>query len=96
LVLKKVLSKDKTFFKMLHYSDLRLLTGFMSAAFIDITSSEGFVYLGNYLLVVKGSCDIEGVTLAKDWMVVGKTVEPSPYKVAASQGSSCLAMGVSF
>jgi hypothetical protein len=70
--------------------------GGMTAAFVEITSSDDYVYSGNYLLVLKGSCDIEGVTVAKDWIVVGKTVVPRPYKVAATNGSSCLAMGVSF
>jgi hypothetical protein len=71
-------------------------TGGMTAAFIDITSAGDYAYRGNYLLVLKGSCDIEGVTLAKDKLVVGKTVTPRSYKVAASTGSACLAMGVSF
>jgi hypothetical protein len=71
-------------------------TGGMTAAFIDITSAEDYVYRGNYLLVLKGSCDIEGVTIPKDKLVVGKTVTPRSYKVAASTGSTCLAMGVSF
>lgn len=70
--------------------------GGMSAAFVEITSSEDYVYQGNYLLVLRGSCDIEGVTYPKDRLVVGKTVEPRPYKIAASKDSACLAMGVSF
>ena len=70
--------------------------GGMSAAFVEITSSADYVYVGNYLLVVKGSCEIQGATFAKDWLVVGRTVKPRPYKIAASKHSSCLAMGVSF
>jgi hypothetical protein len=70
--------------------------GGMTAAFIDITSAGDYVYQGNYLLVLEGSCDIEGVTIAKDKLVVGKTVTPRSYRVAASSGSTCLAMGVSF
>jgi hypothetical protein len=70
--------------------------GGMTAAFIDITSAGDYVYQGNYLLVLEGSCDIEGVTIAKDKLVVGKTVTPRSYKVAATSGNACLAMGVSF
>jgi len=70
--------------------------GGMSAEFIEISSSKAYHYTGNYLLVVKGSCDIEGVTFGEDMVVVSKTVEPQPYKVTASKGSTCLAMGVSF
>lgn len=71
-------------------------TGGMTAAFIEITSTENYDYQGNYLLVLKGSCDIEGVTLAKGKLVVGKTITPRSYKVTATGGSTCLAMGVSF
>jgi hypothetical protein len=70
--------------------------GGMNAEFIEITSAKVYDYTGNYLLVVKGSCDIEGITFGEDRVVVSKTVEPQPYKVSASKGSSCLAMGVSF
>lgn len=70
--------------------------GGMSAEFIDTTSSKAYDYTGNYLLVVKGSCEIEGMTFGEDMLVVSKTIEPQPYGVAASKGSSCLALGVSF
>jgi ChrR Cupin-like domain len=70
--------------------------GGMSAEFIETTSSKAYEYTGNYLLVVKGSCDIEGMTFGEDRVVVSKTIEPQPYEVTASKGSTCLAMGVSF
>jgi hypothetical protein len=72
--------------------------GGMSAEFIEIASSKtkAYEYAGNYLVVVKGSCDIEGMTLGEDMVVVSKTIEPQSYKVTASKGGSCLAMGVSF
>jgi len=72
------------------------VAGGMTAAFIDIASAGEYVYQGNYLLVLRGSCDIEGVTLAKSKLVVGKTVTPRSYKVAATGGGTCLAMGASF
>ena len=73
-------------------------TGGMTAAFIDIASASAgdYIYQGNYLLVLGGSCDVEGVTIAKSKLVVGKTVTPRSYKVTATSGSTCLAMGVSF
>ena len=70
--------------------------GGLGAEFIEITSSEVYDFTGNYLLVVKGSCDVEGVTLGEDMLVVGETVEPKPYAVTASKDSSCLVMGISF
>jgi hypothetical protein len=70
--------------------------GGLGAEFIELTSSEVYDYTGNYLLVVKGSCDVQGVTLGEHMLVVGKTVEPKPYAVSASKESSCLAMGISF
>jgi len=70
-------------------------TGGLSAAFIELTSSGAYVYRGNYLLVLKGSCDIEGMTFSPNWLVVGKAIEPQSYRIAAGAGGSCLAMGVS-
>ena len=49
--------------------------------------------IGDSLLVLKGSCDIEGVTIAKDKLVVGKVVTPRSCEIAASTGSTCLAIG---
>jgi ChrR Cupin-like domain len=70
--------------------------GGMTAELFEITSAKAYDYTGNYVLVVKGSCGIDGVTLGEDMVVVSKTIEPQPYKVTASKNSSCLAMGVSF
>lgn len=70
--------------------------GGMSAEFIEVTSPEsGYDYRGNYLLVLDGSCGIEGMTLGEQMLVVAATVEPQPFKVTATEGS-CLALGVSF
>jgi hypothetical protein len=70
--------------------------GGLSAEFIEITSSGDYDYLGNYLLVLKGSCQIEGEAYGEDTLVVTKTVEPQPHRIAAGDDGSCLAMGVSF
>jgi hypothetical protein len=70
--------------------------GGLSAELIEIRSSEVYDYTGNYLLVLKGSCKIEGKTFGEDMLVVGKNVEPQPYALSAGKGGSCLAMGVSF
>ena len=70
--------------------------GGLSAEFIETTSSDAYAFTGNYLLVLKGSCEIEGLPFATGQLVVTKTVEPQSFKVAAPKASSCLAMGVSF
>ena len=70
--------------------------GGLSARFIETTSAEAYAFTGNYLLVLKGTCEIEGLPFGKDQLVVTKTVEPQAFEVAAAKGSSCLAMGVSF
>lgn len=70
--------------------------GGMSSEFIKITSSQGYEYTGNYLLVLKGSCTINGTTFAQNMLVVAKTVETQSYKVSAAKGNSCLALGLSF
>ena len=71
-------------------------SGGLSAQFIEISSSEGYDYDGNYLLVLAGSCDIDGETYGEDMLVVTKTVEPQSFEVTATEDSTCLALGVSF
>lgn len=70
--------------------------GGLSAAFVEITSSNDYAYTGNYVLVLKGSCHIDDVTYGENTIVVAKTVEPRAYTVAAAKDGSCLAVGVSF
>lgn len=70
--------------------------GGMSSQFIQSTSVESYGYTGNYLLVLEGSCTIDGVTFDKDMLVVATTVETQTYAVSAEEGSTCLALGLSF
>jgi hypothetical protein len=70
--------------------------GGLSAKLLETTSAEPFTFTGNYVLVLKGSCDIEGETMAKGMLVVAKGIVPLPYQVTATAGATCLAMGVSF
>ncbi len=69
--------------------------GGMSAAFIQ-GASANYDYSGNYLLVIKGSCLIDGVARAKDTLVVAKTTTPRLFQIAAAKDAACLALGVSF
>jgi hypothetical protein len=71
-------------------------TGGLSSKLIETTSTTPMSYEGNYLLVLEGSCDIEGVTLGQGKLVVAKALAPQSYAVSASADSTCLAMGVSF
>jgi ChrR Cupin-like domain len=72
-------------------------SGGMSGRFIEITSPQDrYEYLGNYLLVLGGSCQVSGVPLGKQALVVAKSVKPESFQVAAPAASTCLAMGVSF
>ena len=70
--------------------------GGMSAKFIELASAKSYQFDGNYLAVLEGSCEIDGVKYGQDMLVVTKTVEPEAFKVKAAKGSSCLVMGVSF
>jgi hypothetical protein len=70
--------------------------GGMSAEFIDSTSSKPYKYKGNYLLVLRGSCDIDGMTFDENMLVVATTVETQSYEVHAADNSACLALAVSF
>lgn len=70
--------------------------GGMSAQLIEISDAGAYDYTGNYVLVLKGSCEIQAATLAKDTLVVTKTIDPQTYQISATHGSTCVALGVSF
>jgi hypothetical protein len=70
--------------------------GGMSASFLEIASNKTSTYTGNYLLVLRGSCEVEGTKYGERTLVVAKTVQPKTYAVGAPKGSECLALGVSF
>lgn len=70
--------------------------GGMSAEFIETTSAAAYEYTGTYVLVLDGSCEIDGDTYAEDMLVASKTVVPEPFTIAASASSTCLVMAVSF
>lgn len=71
--------------------------GGLSGELLELTEPGGELeYVGNYLLVLRGTCDIDGMALGAEMLVVAPTVEPQPFELAASEGSSCLVMGVSF
>jgi hypothetical protein len=71
--------------------------GGLSAEFVQISESDAeYDFDGNYLLVLEGSCTIDGETYDEDMLVVTKDVAPEPFVVAASEEESCLALGVSF
>ncbi len=71
--------------------------GGMSARFIELTPPvDEYEYVGNYLLVLDGSCDLAGRTFGADTLIVAKALEPEAFNVTATRGGPCLAMGVSF
>ena len=72
-------------------------TGGLSGRFIQVTSTDTpYEYLGNYVLVLRGSCQVSGVPLGAQALVVAKSVQPEPFQVVAAAGSTCLTLGVSF
>ncbi|MBE9136044.1 cupin domain-containing protein [Nodosilinea sp. LEGE 07088] len=70
--------------------------GGMSSQFIQSTSLESYEYIGNYLLVLRGSCTIDGTTFDQDQLVVATTIDTQAYQVSAVEGGNCLALGLSF
>jgi hypothetical protein len=52
--------------------------------------------VGNYVFVLEGTCELEGVTFGQGALVVTKDVVPESFLVTASEGSTCLMMGISF
>jgi len=70
--------------------------GGMSSKFIQTSSSESYPYTGNYLLVLRGDCTINGTAFGENMLVVATTVETQDYSVSSAEGNSCLALGLSF
>jgi hypothetical protein len=70
--------------------------GGMSSEFIKTTSSQNYNYTGNYLLVLKGSCTINGTTFGENKLVVAKTTDAQSYNISTAENKSCLALGLSF
>ena len=70
--------------------------GGMSAELIETSSGDDYTFTGNYVLVLEGSCKVDGESYAEDMLVVTKDVEPTPFIVTATPDSTCLALGVSF
>ncbi len=56
----------------------------------------GADYVGNYVLVLDGSCVIDSVRYGENTLVVATTIEPQPFTIAAPTGETCLAMALSF
>jgi hypothetical protein len=73
-----------------------VVSGGLAAVLLETTSANSYAYPGNYLLVLEGSCKIDGVSLSPGKLVVAKALTPQAYQLSASSGSTCLAMGVSF
>lgn len=70
--------------------------GGMSSQFIKSTSPDTYEYTGNYLLVLKGSCNVDGTLFGENMLVVAKTIETQSYNISSAADDSCLALGLSF
>lgn len=70
--------------------------GGMAAELIETSSQTPYSFAGNYLLVLEGSCVVQGVELDAGMLVVADDIEPQAYEVSAPAAATCLTMGVSF
>lgn len=70
--------------------------GGMSSELIHIAAAGTYAYRGNYLLALRGTCEIEGRAFGQGMLVVAKTTQPQSYGVKSVKGGGCLALGVSF
>lgn len=71
-------------------------SGGMSSQFIKSTSLDSYEYTGNYLLVLRGSCMIDGTVFNPNMLVVATTIETQAYNISATEGQDCLALGLAF
>lgn len=70
--------------------------GGMTAELLESASVDDYSYVGNYVLVLDGSCVIDSVRYGENTLVVATTIEPQPFTIAAPTGETCLAMALSF
>ena len=71
--------------------------GGLSATFIELgEAGTTFTYQGNYLLVLDGSCSIDGAASLENTLVVSTAITPRAFEVSLPQGGSCLLLGLSF
>ena len=70
--------------------------GGMHSSFIKSMSSKSYTYKGNYLLVLRGHCNISGATFGPDKLIVAKDIEPQTYDISTAKDDPCLVLGVSF
>jgi hypothetical protein len=72
-------------------------TGGMTSTFAALEGAgASFAYDGNYVLVLRGKCNVDGQVLAEQSLVVTKAIETERFLLASEGSDSCLAMGISF
>jgi len=71
-------------------------SGGLRAELIELSNLDAYAYTGNYVLVLAGSCEIDGEPYGAEMLSVTKSVATTSFEVAASAGETCLAMAVSF
>lgn len=69
--------------------------GGMTGQLLEVAAPSEHEYVGNYLLVLEGSCRIDGALHGREVLVVGTNVAPRRFTLSAADGP-CLALGVSF
>lgn len=63
---------------------------------IKSASSTCYHYSGNYLLVLKGCCCINGEDLSDGSLVTAMGTAPQSYAISCRSGGSCLLLGLAF
>jgi hypothetical protein len=72
-------------------------TGGISATFIELGARGAtFTYTGNYLLVLDGSCSVDGRALRKNMLVVAASITPHVFEAGLPEDGPCLMLGLSF
>ena len=71
--------------------------GGMSSTLVALDGAGAtLVYDGNYVLVLKGKCSIDGKALGEQALVVTKTTAPERFALSTAGAEPCLTMGLSF
>ena len=70
--------------------------GGMAARVIELSTGASYDYTGNYVLVLDGSCNVQGQTREAALLVVTNEIAAQPFALAANGSGKCLLLAVSF
>ena len=70
--------------------------GGMHTELIELSAKSDYNFTGNYVLVLDGACKLDDSEAESGTLIVGETVEPRSFAIAAANSERCFVLGVGF